>query len=324
MKTLVSYIRESFQDPILKEYFAYVNKLDGETKRELTALVLRASTNIDFHNVKAVEQSFDTDNTAASIKKYFDRIVSNSLHQTSKSYISVPTFNLFIIKMQKDGVTSFGLVIPYYGHGATKLKELKLFLPNNINEPEYYSMDDLITSCSKLSKLIRQGWSVTVFRYWGDGDNDLSDLYKLRKERKVNKQGVFDNTEEFLSYYKDKKVRNRLLTLIRNASKQVDPDYKAMLDDAKEQVNKLLKFVDVIDRATKNAGRNDGIKNDSSLNSSLKQIDKNVLEATEILNSPEFYAGSFNRDRFQSRIDSIKSYVEDAYRDMEYVTKYNF
>lgn len=234
------------------------------------------------------------------------------------------TFNLFIIKMQKDDATVFGLVIPYYQWAATKLKELKLFLPNNINEPEYYSMDDLITSCSKLSKLIRQGWSVTVFRYWGDGDNDLSDLYKLRKERKLNKQGVFDNTEEFLSYYKDKQVRNRLLTLISNASKRVDPDYKAMLDDAKEQVDKLLKFVDIVDRATKSVGRNEGIKNDSSLNSSLKQIDKNVLEATEILNSPEFYAGSFNRDRFQSRIDSIKSYIEDAYRDMENVTKYNF
>ena len=324
MKTLVSYIRESFQDPILKEYFAYANKLDGETKRELTAPILRASAYIDLHNVKAVEQSFDTDNTAASIKKYFDRIVSNSLHQTSKSYISMATFNLFIIKMQKDDATVFGLVIPYYQWAATKLKELKLFLPNNINEPEYYTMDDLITSCSKLSKLIRQGWSVTVFRYWGDGDNDLSDLYKLRKERKLNKQGVFDNTEEFLSYYKDKQVRNRLLTLIRNASKRVDPDYKAMLDDAKEQVDKLLKFVDIVDRATKSVGRNEGIKNDSSLNSSLKQIDKNVLEATEILNSPEFYAGSFNRDRFQSRIDSIKSYIEDAYRDMEYATQDNF
>ena len=324
MKTLVSYIRESFNDSILKEYFAYANKLDGENKRLLTAPVLRASATIDLHNVKAVKQSFDTYNTVASIKEYFNHIVTNSLRQTSNGYISMATFNLFIIKMQKDNATVFGLVIPYYEWGATKLKELKLILPDNINEPTNYVMDDLITSCSKLSKLIKQGWSVTVFRYLGDGDNDLSDLYKLRKERKTNKEGVFDNTEEFLSYYKDKQVRNRLLTLIRNASKQVDPDYKAILDEAKEQVDKLLKFVDVIDRTTKSAGRNDGIKNDSSLNSSLKQIDKNVLEATEILNSPEFYTSSFNRDRFQSRIDSIKSYIEDAYRDMEYATRDNF
>lgn len=324
MKTLVSYIRESFQDPILKEYFAYANKFDDETKRVLTGPILRASTNIDLHNVKAVEQSFDTNPTTESIKKYFDSIVSNSLRPTSSKIYMMATYNLFIIKMQKDGVIGFALVIPCYQWGANKLKELKLLFPNNINEPEYYSMDDLITSCSKLSKLIRQGWSVTVFRYYGDGDNDLSDLYKLRKERKLNKEGVFDNTEEFLSYYKNKQVRNRLLTLIHNASKQVDPDYKAMLDDAKEQVDKLLKFVDIVDRAAKSAGRNVGIKNGSSLNNSLKQIDKNLLEATEILNSPEFYTGSFNIDRFKSRIDNIKSYIKDAYRNMENATKYNF
>ena len=165
MKTLVTYIRESFTDSVLKEYFAYANKLDSENKRLLTAPVLRASATIDLHNVKAVEQSFDTNNTAASIKEYFNRIVTNSLHQTSKGYISMATFNLFIIKMQKDDATVFGLVIPYYEWAATKLKELKLILPDNINKPTNYVMDDLITSCSKLYKLIRQGWSVTVFRY---------------------------------------------------------------------------------------------------------------------------------------------------------------
>lgn len=324
MKTLVSYIRESFQDSILKEYFAYANKLDSENKRLLTAPVLRASTTIDLHNVKAVEQSFDTNNTAASIKEYFNRIVTNSLHQTSKSYISMATFNLFIIKMQKDNVTMFGLVVPYYEWAATKLKELKLILPDKIDEPTNYFVGDLITSCSKLFKLIRQGWSISVFRYWGDGDNDLSDLYKLRKERKTNKEGVFDNSEEFLSYYKDKQVRKRLLTLISNASKQVDPDYKAMLNDAKEQVNKLLKFVDIVDKATKTAGHEGGIKDDSTLNKVLVSIDKKVMDATELLNSPEFYTDTFGKDRFKDRIDSIKKYIEDAYTAMEYATRDNF
>lgn len=59
MKTLVSYILESFNDSILKEYFVYVNKLDDETKRLLTGPILKTSTTIDLHNVKAEEQSLE-------------------------------------------------------------------------------------------------------------------------------------------------------------------------------------------------------------------------------------------------------------------------
>ena len=326
MKTLVSYIRESFNDSILKEYFAYANKLDSENKRLLTAPVLRASATIDLHNVKAVKQSFDTYNTVASIKEYFNHIVTNSLRQTSNGYISMATFNLFIIKMQKDDATVFGLVIPYYEWGATKLKELKLILPDNINEPTNYVMDDLITSCSKLSKLIKQGWSVTVFRYLGDGDNDLSDLYKLRKERKTNKQGVLDNSEEFLSWYKDNQVRKRLLKLIQNASKRADPDYKAMLDEAKEEINKLFKFIDTLNRATKAAGHDIDVKGSEDTSYILQQIDNYVMKATEMLNNPDFYtsASTVIKDHFIGYIDSIKSLIDDAYQSMKGTIEFDF
>lgn len=322
MKTLVTYIRESFTDSVLKEYFAYANKLGGETKRLLTSPILKTSANIDLHNVKSEEQSFDKDYNAASVKKYFNDIITTADKSNDWEYQTEG--NVFIIKMQKDETIVFGLVACNDEKSSSNMKDFIIILPDDMNDVTNYVVYDFTKGYSKISKAIRQKWNVSVFHYNGNGRSDISDLFKLRKERKLNKQGVFDNTEEFLSYYKDKQVRNRLLTLIRNASKQVDPDYKAMLDDAKEQVDKLLKFVDVIDRVTKSAGRNEGIKNDSSLNSSLKQIDKNMIEATEILNSPEFYAGSFNRDRFQSRIDSIKSYIEDAYRDMEYATQDNF
>ena len=322
MKTLVSYILESFNDSVLKEYFAYANKLDGETKRLLTGPILKTSTGIDLHNVKAEEQHFGKDYNVASIKKYFNDIVSKSEQLTSNGYSYANTVNVFIIKMQKDDVTVFGLVAPIYQYGASKLKDLKIILPDDMETPENYVEYALSDSCSKLSKAIRNGWKITVFRYKGDGNNDLSDLYKLRQERKANQKGVFDNSEEFLSFYKGQQLRKRLSTMIRNASKHVEPDYQSMLDEAKEELNKLFKFVDITDRAMKGAGYR-GIKKNDDLNKALERIDKNVMDTAEMLNKPDFYTSSIDKLNFQSLIDNIKDSIDSAYRLLEFLSQDN-
>lgn len=325
MKTLVSYIRESFNDSILKEYFAYANKLDGETKRLLTAPIYKSSTAIDLHNVEAEEQPFGKDYNVALIKKYFNDIVSKSERLTS-NYTYENTVNVFIIKMQKDDVTVFGLVAPIYKYGASKLKDLKIILPDDMEKPENYFEYPLTESCSKLSKAIRNGWKITVFRYKGDGNNDLSKLYKLRKERKTNQKGVFDNSEEFLSYYKDNQVRNRLLKLIQNASKRTDPDYKAMLDEAKEEINKLFKFIDILNRSIKASGHDIDVKGSEDTSYILQQIDNYVMKATEMLNNPDFYTSTSTviKDHFIGYIDNIKSLIDDAYQSMKGTIEFDF
>lgn len=330
MKTLVSYIRESFNDSILKEYFAYANKLDGETKRLLTAPIYKSSTGIDLHNVEGKKFKFNEYDNIGSIKSYFDTFLENSVKYSSSGprHFFERITKVFILKMQKDNITIFGLITPidkYYDKSPT-YKDLQGILPDNMNDPKKYVVYDSKNIFSTLSKAIKRGWNVSVFKYSGDGQNDTSELYKLRLERKLNKQGVLDNSEEFLSWYKDNQVRKRLLKLIQNASKRADPDYKAMLDEAKEEINKLFKFIDTLNRATKAAGHDIDVKGSEDTSYILQQIDNYVMKATEMLNNPDFYTSvsTVIKDHFIGYIDSIKSLIDDAYQSMKGTIEFDF
>lgn len=320
MKTLVSYIKESFQDTILKEYFAYANKSDDRTKRLLTSFLLGTSDEIDLHNVKGEKQTFDKDDNAASINRYFNKIIKNAhTYIWSEESSSVVYANMFIIKMQKDNDVVFGLFNPdNTGWDNTDITTFDVILPDDINtQPLHYSVYKHKKACSIMEQIIKSGWDIIVYRYVGNGTNPASELYKLRKERQTNKDGVFDNSEEFLSYYKEKQVQKRLLTIIRNASKKANSDYKTMLDEANEQIKKMLQFVDNLDKETQSKSRKDSIKNSYGLNKILKFIDKKVIEATEMLNSPELYTDSFDVDKFKKIIYDIKDSVEDAYYEAD-------
>ena len=313
MKTLKTFILESFNDSILKQYFAFANRLDNESKQLLTAPILRTSKKVDLHNVTAgdtlkVGNAF----TKEDIKKYFDDTIKSHSRTLNKDYHWTYNANFFIIKITNNDIITFALCCDSSKYDeAESLKDMLLILPDNVktNKPNYGSFKASV-GCTKLANLVKKGVEIEILWFSGDGNNDYSALWELRSKRKLDKEGTFENTEEFLSYYKDKKTQERLLRLINNATANTT-DYKQLFDDAKASVEKLFKIIDIVKK-------NGGMEASITIDSYTSDIDYNLTQMLSILNDPTLYtddsksARQFNE--YLTELNSLKVFFSYLYR----------